>query len=59
MTVYNGEKFLKKQMDSFLNQTRLPDEIIVADDCSSDKTEEILKLMKKIILLILKFIEIK
>lgn len=47
MTVYNGEKYLKEQIDSFLNQTVLPDEIIVADDCSSDKTIKILKEYKK------------
>ena len=47
MTVYNGEKYLQNQIDSFLNQTKLPDEIIIADDCSSDKTEEILKTYEK------------
>ena len=40
MTVYNGERYLKEQIDSFLNQTLLPDEIIIVDDCSSDKTIE-------------------
>ncbi len=43
MTVYNGEKYLQNQIDSFLKQTKLPDEIIIADDCSNDKTLEILK----------------
>jgi glycosyltransferase involved in cell wall biosynthesis len=47
MTVYNGEKYLKDQIDSFLNQTLLPDEIVIADDCSSDKTIEIIEKYKK------------
>ena len=47
MTVYNGEKYLNEQIDSFLNQTLLPDEIIIADDCSSDKTLEIIEKYKK------------
>lgn len=39
---YNGERFLKKQIDSILNQTIAVDEIVVCDDCSSDGTKEIL-----------------
>ena len=39
---YNGEKFLQEQLDSFAMQTRLPDEVIVCDDCSKDSTREIL-----------------
>ena len=43
MTTYNGERFLKEQLDSIFNQTRKVDEIIVCDDGSIDKTLEILK----------------
>lgn len=43
MCTYNGERFLREQLESILNQTRLPDELIVCDDKSSDKTLEILK----------------
>lgn len=43
MATYNGEKYIQEQLDSFLVQTRLPDELIVTDDCSSDSTEEIVK----------------
>lgn len=42
MCTYNGEQFLKEQLDSIINQTLLVDEIIVCDDCSTDKTLDIL-----------------
>jgi rhamnosyltransferase len=41
MTTYNGEKFVEKQLLSLLNQTRKADEVIIRDDCSTDKTAEI------------------
>ena len=43
MTVYNGQKHLAEQIDSFLNQSYLPHEIIISDDCSTDNTVEICK----------------
>ncbi|URR35480.1 glycosyltransferase family 2 protein [Thermosynechococcus sp. HN-54] len=43
MATYNGEKYLQEQLDSFLKQTCLPDELIVSDDCSNDNTVQILK----------------
>lgn len=43
MATYNGEKYLQEQLDSFLNQTRLPDELIISDDCSTDSTMQILQ----------------
>ena len=42
LCTYNGAKYIKEQIDSILNQTKKVDEIIVCDDCSSDKTIEIL-----------------
>lgn len=42
MTTYNGEKFLREQLDSILNQTLQDFEIVVCDDCSSDSTVQIL-----------------
>ncbi len=42
MCTYNGEAFIREQMDSILAQTLPADEIIVQDDGSSDGTMEIL-----------------
>lgn len=42
MCTYNGEKFLKEQLDSIINQTVKVDEIIVCDDISTDTTLQIL-----------------
>lgn len=38
LATYNGEKFIEKQLDSILNQTIRPDEVIIVDDNSSDDT---------------------
>lgn len=43
MCTYNGERFLQEQLDSFLRQTRLPDELVVCDDGSRDRTGDILE----------------
>ncbi|QQL50866.1 glycosyltransferase family 2 protein [Mucilaginibacter ginkgonis] len=43
MATYNGAKYLRKQLDSVLNQTLAPDEVIVTDDNSTDGTINILK----------------
>lgn len=43
MTTYNGERFIGDQLESFSRQTRLPDEIVVCDDCSTDSTAAILE----------------
>jgi len=43
MTTFNGDRFLQEQLDSFINQTRLPDELVVCDDGSRDETLEILE----------------
>lgn len=47
MTTYNGEKFLKEQLDSLLNQSMPADEIIIIDDCSTDSTAQILRQYEK------------
>jgi glycosyltransferase involved in cell wall biosynthesis len=42
MTTCNGETFLGEQLRSIAAQERLPDELVVADDLSTDRTWEIL-----------------
>jgi glycosyltransferase involved in cell wall biosynthesis len=43
MATYNGEKFIREQLNSILWQTYPNLEIVIADDCSTDSTPEILK----------------
>ena len=40
MCTYNGAEFVAAQLDSIAAQTRLPDELIVCDDGSTDATIE-------------------
>jgi glycosyltransferase involved in cell wall biosynthesis len=40
---YNGEKYLREQLQSILEQTRPPDEIIISDDGSTDSTLEVVE----------------
>ena len=40
--VYNNEKFVRESVESAVNQTLQPDEIILIDDGSTDNTNEIL-----------------
>ena len=42
MATYNGETFLKKQIDSILSQLGNDDELIISDDGSIDKTISII-----------------
>ncbi len=39
---YNGQKFIKQQLESILNQLSEEDEVIISDDSSSDDTLEII-----------------
>lgn len=43
IATYNGEKYIKEQLDSILSQLNTNDEIIISDDSSTDKTLEIVK----------------
>ena len=43
LATYNGEKYLKEQLDSILNQTYTNFRLLISDDCSQDSTKEILK----------------
>lgn len=38
MATYNGARFLREQLDSIAAQTRLPDELLIIDDGSTDGT---------------------
>lgn len=42
MATYNGEQYIKEQIDSILNQLDADDELIISDDGSTDKTIEII-----------------
>ena len=43
LATYNGEKYIKEQIDSILNQTYKNIKLIISDDCSKDNTISILK----------------
>ena len=52
MSTYNGEKFLKEQLDSLVAQEGVDISILVRDDGSTDHTTDILKSYEKNISLI-------
>lgn len=43
MATYNGHDYLLEQLESFLTQTRMPDELVITDDGSSDDTKDIVR----------------
>ena len=43
MATYNGEKYLKEQIESILQQTYTNFKLIISDDCSKDNTRKILE----------------
>src|SRR5215470_8302349 len=43
MCTYNGARFLAEQLGSLAAQSRLPDELVVCDDGSTDESAEIVK----------------
>lgn len=47
LCTYNGEKFIREQLESLLQQTLKPDEIVISDDGSSDDTLNIIHEMEK------------
>ena len=46
MATYNGEKYIKQQIDSILKQLGDSDELIISDDASTDKTIQIIQEFK-------------
>lgn len=47
LCTYNGSEFLIEQLESFLYQTKLPDELVICDDCSVDETVGIIEKFSK------------
>lgn len=43
LATWNGERFLREQLESYLVQTQLPDELIVSDDHSRESTLDIVR----------------
>ena len=46
MCTFNGAAYLQAQLDSLLNQSRRPDEIVISDDASTDASMEIASAFK-------------
>src|SRR5579875_1554759 len=40
MCTHNAERLVEAQLESILNQTRPPDEVVICDDVSTDRTIE-------------------
>lgn len=47
MATYNGEKYIKEQIDSILNNLEKNDELIISDDGSKDNTRRIIETIQK------------
>ena len=47
MATFNGEPYLEQQLQSIAHQTETPDELVVSDDGSSDKTAHIVEQFAK------------
>lgn len=43
MATYNGEKYVKSQIESILKQIKRNDELIISDDSSSDNTVQVIR----------------
>lgn len=43
LATYNGEKYVREQIDSILNQTYKEFRLLISDDCSTDNTPSILE----------------
>ena len=42
MTTYQGERYVAEQLASILSQRALPEEVVIGDDASSDRTPDVL-----------------
>lgn len=59
MTTYNGAKYVETQLDSFATQTRLPDEIVICDDGSTDLTTSIIEKFSERVPFVIKLVKNK
>ena len=46
MASYNGEKYIKEQLESILKQLKDTDEVIISLDPSTDATEQVIASLK-------------
>ncbi len=49
LATYNGQEYIKQQLESIIQQTVKPDEIVIVDDCSNDLTLEVIKEISSVI----------
>jgi glycosyltransferase involved in cell wall biosynthesis len=47
ISTYNRPSYLKRSLDGFLKQSHLPDEIVIADDGSSEETTSLIDTFRK------------
>lgn len=43
LAAYNGSRYIRDQLDSIVSQTKLPNEVVIVDDCSTDDTVAIIR----------------
>ena len=43
ISTYNGEKYIVQQLLSIVQQTIIPNEVVIVDDCSTDNTFSIIE----------------
>ena len=43
IATHNGEKYIKKQLESILSQLSFSDEIVISDDGSTDQTIKLIQ----------------
>src|SRR3974390_3054612 len=47
LATYQGEQYVAEQLESYLEQTRLPDELVVSDNRSTDATVSLVEAFGK------------